>query len=130
MSHAAPRSPAAVLATSRPSDARLAFLAERYATKQSINELERYAAVSSGWVREMWIAAIAVKRGPVTRCDVYGARHQVVFQRALSEACDLYACHCGWERAWADVDATHGEHPEYVIIDTDEEAALLGALPA
>jgi len=127
-----PRSPAAVLTTSRPSDARLAILAERYATKKSLADLERYAEISSGWVREMWLLAIDVKRGPVqaTRCDVYGDKHKVVFQRALSEACDLYACHCGWERAWADVDATHGEHPEYVIIDCDEEAILLGALPA
>jgi len=121
--------PAQILSSSRPTSDRMATLATRNAAKHTRAELERYAAVSSGWVRDMWLAALVLRRVNAT-CAVWGDRHKVVFDRHLGEgeACDLYVCHCGWERAWADVDAENREHPEYVILDADEEAEALLAL--
>lgn len=49
-----------IIRTSRPSAARLALLAARHATKTTQN-LRWLAAHSSGWVHEMWLAAIDVQ---------------------------------------------------------------------
>lgn len=122
--------PAQILSSSRPTADRMATLAIRNAAKHTRAELERYAAVSSGWVQEMWLAALVLQRANA-RCSVWGAKHKLVWQRHLSEACALYACRCGVERTWADVDTdANGEHAEYVIIEAEEEAELLEARPS
>lgn len=124
---------AEILSSSRPSNARLVILSERNASKHSLADLERYAAISSGWVREMWLGAVELKRGERTVvpfqpvCSVWTDKHKVVYICERGTA-DIFRCACGEER----FNARDAFSPEcdYVIVEPDEEAELLETLPA